>query len=56
MKDEEIKARIERLSPADPHKTVKCHYIAEQQPDGSWKAVHEHTDEFAAKRRTDKLD
>lgn len=35
----------------DTNKTVKTHHVKELQPDGKWKDVHDHTDEFDAKRR-----
>jgi hypothetical protein len=34
-----------------PDKTVKYHRVDEQQDDGTWQTVHEHTVESTAKRR-----
>ena len=39
------------LDRSTPDKTVKSHRVQEQQDDGSWKTVHEHREEFPAKRR-----
>ncbi len=36
---------------SDPSVTVKRHRVWEQQPDGSWEFVHEHTVTWPAKRR-----
>lgn len=36
---------------SDPHSTLKTHHVEEQQPDGTWKIVHNEKEEFEAKRR-----
>ena len=34
-----------------PDKTIKSHRVDERQPDKSWKVIHEHIEEYEAKRR-----
>ena len=42
---------VQAVDRTDPEKTVKYHRVEEQAEDGSWETVHEHTNEYPAKRR-----
>lgn len=62
----EVKARLKRSGKGmlaqetqvydrmDPEHTVKRHQVREEQSDGSWATVHDHTDEYPAAHRAER--